>query len=369
MRVLLTGSAGFLGWHTRLRLHAQGTHSVTAVTRESWVDLTRLVAEADAVVHVAGVNRGEDDKVLNGNLELAEEVAEAVRVSGQPLRVVYANSIQDGNGTPYGRGKGRAREALTALRAGGHTVVDMRLPNIFGEHGRPHYNSFVATFVDAVARGESPKVSDRPVELLHAQGAAQALIDALVTDQEVLQPRGSIVRVQEVLDLLNEFQDAYRGGEFPDLSTSFRVQLFNCYRAAIFPRHYPIALVPHRDTRGTFVETVRSLGGEGQSSISTTMPGITRGEHFHLAKIERFAVVSGTATIALRRMFSDTVVAFSVTGEEPSAVDMPMGWAHNITNTGDDVLVTQFWSHELFRSDRPDTFPERVFRTEATTNA
>ena len=129
MKVVLTGAAGFLGWHTRLRLHAQGEHEVAVVARDNWADLAALVAAADAVVHIAGVNRGDDDEVRAGNLRLAGDVADAVRGAGQPVRVVYANSIQDGNGTPYGAGKGGAAETLKTLRGDGHTVVDVRLPN------------------------------------------------------------------------------------------------------------------------------------------------------------------------------------------------------------------------------------------------
>jgi UDP-2-acetamido-2,6-beta-L-arabino-hexul-4-ose reductase len=360
VKVLLTGAAGFLGWHTRLRLHAQGEHDVMVATRESWGDLGALVAEADAIIHVAGVNRGDDPDVEAGNLRLADDVVNAVSAASRPVRVVYANSIQSGNGTAYGTSKEQAGTVLRGLEETGSAVVDVRLPNIFGEHGRPGYNSFVATFVHAVASGDSPHVTDRQVELLHAQGAAQALIDGLTTDERRLDPAGQPVSVAEVLALLEEFRASYETGEFPDLSTPFRIQLFNCYRAALFPSHYPILLQPHSDARGTFVETVRSRGGEGQSSFSTTVPGVTRGEHYHLEKIERFAVVSGQATIALRRMFTDEIVEFDVDGHRPSAVDMPVGWVHNITNTGDDVLITQFWSHELFRPDAPDTFPHPV---------
>lgn len=360
MKVLLTGAAGFLGWHTRLRLHAQGEHDVMVATRESWEDLGALVAEADAIIHIAGVNRGDDSDVEAGNLRLAHDVVNAVTAASHPVRVVYANSIQSGNGTAYGTGKEQAGTVLRGLEETGSAVVDVRLPNIFGEHGRPGYNSFVATFVHAVASGDSPHVTDRQVDLLHAQGAAQALIDGLTTDERRLDPAGQPVSVAEVLALLEEFRASYETGEFPDLSTPFRIQLFNCYRAALFPSHYPILLQPHSDARGTFVETVRSRGGEGQSSFSTTVPGVTRGEHYHLEKIERFAVVSGRATIALRRMFTDEIVEFEVDGLRPAAVDMPVGWVHNITNTGDDVLITQFWSHELFRPDAPDTFPHPV---------
>lgn len=365
MRVALTGASGFLGWHTRLRLHAQGEHAVSAVSRDTWDHLAAVVADSDAVLHLAGVNRGPDDDVETGNVALAADVAAAVRAAGRPVRVVYANSIQDGNGTAYGTGKARAAALLGELRAEGHAVVDVRLPNIFGEHGRPHYNSFVATFVHAVAAGETPDVTDRPVELLHAQAAAESLIEALTTDVDRVDPRGTVIGVQAVLDLLLEFEASYASGEFPDLSTPFRVALFNTYRAALFPQRYPIALRPNSDARGTFVETVRCRGGEGQSSFSTTVPGATRGEHYHLSKIERFAVVQGRATMALRRMFTDEVIEFAVDGARPCAVDMPVGWAHNITNTGEDVLITQFWSHELFRPDAPDTFAQPV-RQEAT---
>lgn len=133
-------------------------------------------------------------------------------------------------------------------------------------------SSSVATFVHAAASGGSPQVTDRTVDLLHAQQAAQVLIDGLTTEALRLDPAGQPVGVAEVLALLQEFRVSYETGEFPDLSTPFRVQLFNCYRAALFPSHYPIPLQPHSDARGTFVETVRSRGGEGQSSFSTTVP-------------------------------------------------------------------------------------------------
>jgi UDP-2-acetamido-2,6-beta-L-arabino-hexul-4-ose reductase len=367
MKVALTGADGFLGWHTRLRLHAQGFHRVVPVSRGSWDELAEQVADCDAVIHLAGVNRGTDPEVEEGNVRLAESLVSAVRARGAPVRVVYANSIQAGNATPYGAGKARAAELLHSLSKEGHSITDVRLPNVFGEHGLPHYNSFVATFVHTIAQGGTPQVSDRRVELLHAQAAAQSLIAALTPDTSRMDPRGTDVGVREVLDLLREFEASYSTGEFPDLSNSFRVELFNTYRSALFPHRYPIPLRPNEDSRGTFVETVRCRGGEGQSSISTTVPGVTRGEHYHLSKIERFAVVHGSATIALRRMFHDEVHEFPVTGGHPCAVDMPMGWAHNITNTGSDVLVTQFWTHELFRPEAPDTYshpvaPQRPFR-------
>lgn len=363
MKIVLTGAGGFLGWHTRLRLHALTDHEVVPVGRAEWSELSALLSDADAVIHIAGVNRADaDDEVRDGNIALAQDLAAAVTTAGRPLRVVYANSTQAGNGTPYGVGKESAARVLGEAIAvvGGH-FVDVVLPNIFGEHGRPRYNSFVATFVHSTVAGDDVTINDNQVGLLHVQQAAQALLDGLTTDLAALHPDPETHGVQEVWDLLQEFHASYvPSGEIPDLSSTFRIDLFNTYRAALFPEHYPIQLVPHSDPRGAFVETVRCRGGEGQSSFSTTVPGITRGEHYHLHKIERFAVIRGRGTMELRKMFTDEVLTFEADGDSPVAIDMPVGWVHNITNTGDDVLFTQFWSHELFRPDAPDTFPEPV---------
>lgn len=362
MKILLTGAGGFLGWHTRLRLHALTEHEVLPVTRRNWTDLRSLLEGADAVIHLAGVNRGPESEVEQGNVALADDLAGALGELDSPVDVIFANSIQSGNGTPYGSGKASAAATLSeALRSTGGHFTDVQLPNLFGEHGRPQYNSFVATFIDAVVRGDAPTINDNQVNLLSAQQAADALLRALAGGDETVRPSGEPHGVLEVWHLLREFHDTYpQTGEFPDLSTDFRIDLFNAYRAALFPAQYPIALTPHSDERGSFVETVRARGGEGQTSFSTTVPGVTRGEHYHLRKIERFAVIAGRARISLRRMFTDEVIDFDVDGERPAAIDMPVGWVHNITNTGTQTLLTQFWSHELFRPDAPDTFAEPV---------
>lgn len=363
MRIVVTGASGFLGWHTRLRLAALTDHHVVPVTRANWNELDSLVASADAVIHLAGVNRAErDEEVEYGNVRLANELSHSIASAGRPLRVVMAGTIQVERDNAYGRGKLVAQNAVSAAtRAASGHFVDVRLPNLFGEHGRPNYNSFVATFVSAIIEGESPQVANDQVELLHVQDAAQALIGAIDTPKERVRPGGSQTGVDTVWELLQEFHRTYvPAGDIPDLSTKFRVDLFNTFRAGLFPEHYPIALVPHSDSRGSFVETVRCHGGEGQSSFSTTMQGITRGDHYHLTKIERFAVIKGSAKVSLRKMFDDKIISFDVSGDRPVAIDMPVGWVHNIVNTGQEILLTQFWSHELFRPESPDTFAEPV---------
>jgi len=361
VRVVLTGVAGFLGWHTRARLRALTDHEVAAVGRQEWSDLARHAAGADAIIHVAGVNRGSNTEVERGNVALARDVAGAARASGSAPRIVYANSIQSGNDSPYGVGKGTASDVLAAAaREIGSGYVDVRLPNLFGEHGRPRYNSFVATFVDSVIRRETPQITNRPVELLHAQGAAQALVDGLTTIEDQLDPAGTPTTVQTIFDIVQRFNDLYDTGDVPPLLTDLDLDLFNTLRAARFPEHYPLALSPRTDSRGSLVEVVRAHGGPGQTFVSTTKPGITRGEHFHLRKVERFVVLSGQARISLRKLFTDEVVSFDITGAAPAIIDMPTMWVHNITNTGASELTTLFWTHELFDPASPDTFPQAV---------
>jgi UDP-2-acetamido-2,6-beta-L-arabino-hexul-4-ose reductase len=362
VKVLLTGAGGFLGQHTRARLRALSDHEVVPVDRAAWSCLSELASGVGAVIHLAGVNRADPAEVERGNVELAREVAAAVQASGSRPVIVFANSIQAGNGTPYGMGKAEAASVLAAAaRAVGSVFVDVRLPNLFGEHGRPDYNSFVASFTRSVVEGRTPPVSDRPVELLHVQAASQVLLEALerATSAEIT-PRGTATSVQAVLDKLRCFNQLYATGDLPPLLADLDVDLFNTLRAARFPHHYPIPLTPRSDERGRLTEVVRSHGGQGQTFVSTTRPGITRGEHFHLRKVERFVVLGGEARISLRRLFTEEIVSFEVDGGSPVIVDMPTLWAHNITNTGSSELTTLFWTHELFDPAAPDTFAEPV---------
>lgn len=370
MKVLLTGAGGFVGWHTRARLRALTDHVVIPVDRAGWAELPDLIVDADAVIHVAGVNRltaaqveqGESvELVEQGNLDLARSLAAAIRGADSVTRVVYANSTQSGNGTAYGRGKAGAGGLLwAAAEAVGAAYVDVRLPNLFGEHGRPGYNSFVATFVDALARGVEPDIADRPVDLLHVQDAAGSLIEGLTVAERRLEPTATSMTVRQVFDLLVSFAQVYAGGDIPPLTSKFEVDLFNTYRADLFPRHYPMPLSTHVDARGRLVETVRAHGGQGQTFVSTTLPAMTRGDHFHLRKVERFVVLAGSGRISLRKLFTTEVVSFDVGGDVPVVVDMPTMWVHNITNTGSKELTTLFWTHSLFDPQAPDTFWEPV---------
>jgi UDP-2-acetamido-2,6-beta-L-arabino-hexul-4-ose reductase len=360
--IAITGGSGFLGWHTACRLRATESVEPVLLGRGELGDPVALrdaLAGVDTVLHLAGVNRADSDReVEDGNAELAQTLA--VALDGRPVHVVYANSVQADLDNAYGRGKRRAAELLAELPG---TLSDVLLPNLFGEHGRAAYNSFVATFCHELANGRRPQVTgDRQVPLLHAQDAAAGLIGAArVREDAVLRPAGEPHGVGEVLARLVDFQATYAvSGELPDLSSPFAVDLFNTYRSHLFPQQFPINPAVHRDPRGDLYETARSHGGTGQVFVSSTRPGHTRGEHYHLRKVERFFVLAGEAEISLRRLLHDDVVTFRLSGETPSFVDMPTMWVHNIRNVGGGDLITMFWADQLLDADHPDQYPEKV---------
>jgi UDP-2-acetamido-2,6-beta-L-arabino-hexul-4-ose reductase len=352
--LVITGAGGFLGWHLRVLARSLSLPTPVLVDRTD-LDNPRLLDGAERVVHLAGINRGDPERVSRGNVEIAETLIRGLsRCATPPKTVVFANSTQAGNGTPYGDGKAAAAALLSeATRWSGSRFVDVRLPNVFGEHGRPHYNSVVATFCRLLADGGTPRVDeDRSLDLLHATDAAARLLempDAVGTARR---------SVCDLAETLTGYARQYRAGEIPALTDAFSVRLFNTYRS-----HCPVDDIPlprHSDARGDLVEAVKAHGGGGQSFVSTTVPGVTRGDHFHLSKVERFVVLRGTAEICLRRVHHHQLTRILVHGEDPAVVDMPTMWAHSITNVGDDELLTLFWANEVFDPGNPDTYREPV---------
>lgn len=320
----------------------------------------------DAVIHLAALNRGvPDDEILSTNVFLAQTLTQAVIDAGAAAFVVHASSIHIDGQSPFGQSKREAALVFAELNAGAAGFADVVLPNVFGEHGRPHYNSFVATFCHQLAqRAGTPEViEDRSVPLLHAQNAADVLIDAALTrcpGQSYTDAKE--YRVSDVLDRLDTISGLYRTGQLPELDDPFTRDLFNTYRSHAFPDNLPIYPDAMTDQRGRLVEAVRSRGGEAQVFFSSTKRGMTRGQHFHRRKVERFLVLRGSARIHLRRMFTDDVVSFDVHGDRPAIVDMPTMWAHSIENVGSSDLVTLFYADQVFNPLDPDTFPETVIQ-------
>jgi UDP-2-acetamido-2,6-beta-L-arabino-hexul-4-ose reductase len=360
-QVALTGANGFLGWHTRCAARAHGQSSRPIRLGDSFdATATReVVGQADVLIHIAGVNRGSAEDIIDGNVSFAHQIGSSLRQTDRsPTVVVFANSIQAGSGTAYGKSKyDAARIVEEAAHAVGAEFRDVILPNLYGEHGRPFYNSVVATFCHLLAEGQQPEiVDDKELVLMHAQDAADLLLGNTPT-------RGAITHtstVGQLLTKLKKFADQYSDGDIPDISNDFDRNLFNTYRSYVSLLRPGVPLLRHADERGSFFEVTRTHGGSGQTSFSTTVPGVTRGEHFHRRKVERFTVLAGQAIVRLRRMFTDEIIEVPARGDLPIAIDMPTLWAHSITNVGNDELFTSFWSNELFDPLSPDTFAEIV---------
>lgn len=365
MRIGITGSDGLLGWHQRAYLKTVGGHEVRLANRAMFSEhelLIDFVTGLDAVIHLAGMNRGDEAEIERVNVELAQKLVMACEQAAARPFIVYANSTHADRDTAYGRSKRAAAETLRKWAVQNEAgFTNLILPHVFGEFGKPFYNSVVSTFCYQLARNETPQIIvDGELELLHAQDVVAQSLAAIHQNQRGdLRLQGVRIKVSELLQRLIEMRDSYQSMVIPKFESALDVRLFNTLRSYLFPQHYPVALTLHSDARGSLFEVVKS-GGGGQVFLSTTHPGITRGNHYHARKIERFLVVSGEAEIRLRKLFSAEVTCFKVHGDAPCYVDMPTFYTHHITNTGSSELVTLFWANEIFDPADPDTFTELV---------
>jgi UDP-2-acetamido-2,6-beta-L-arabino-hexul-4-ose reductase len=366
MKIGITGANGFLGFHLRAFLYAQGRDEVRLATRETFADpaaLDGFVRDLDGVAHLAGVNRGDEAGLEAANASLASELVAAFRRTGARPSLAFANSTHIERETGYGRGKRAAAERLAEWAADAGTwFANFVLPNIFGEFGRPFYNSVVATFCHQLANGHTPEIHvDAELELMHAQVVASYCAEALTQDKcGMFRLPGETIRVSELLERLRYMHGRYAVAKvIPDLSDPLDLRLFNTLRSYLYPGHYPVSLDLRSDARGSLFEAVKAMQG-GQTFLSTSHPGITRGNHYHLRKVERFLVVSGNAEIRVRKLFSGDLKTFVVSGNVPCYVDMPAFHTHSITNVGTDELLTLFWSNEIFDPADADTFTEAV---------
>jgi UDP-2-acetamido-2,6-beta-L-arabino-hexul-4-ose reductase len=241
----------------------------------------------------------------------------------------------------------------------------MLIPNVFGPFGHPNYNSVVATFCHQVIHNKTPKIEvDGQLKLIYVSDLVEEIIKAIQSEDNthaLAIPHSYEAKVSEILALIQNYKEVYQNnGELPAINSPFEQKLFNTYRCYMdIPVYFPRKFVQHIDNRGAFVEIARH-GIPGQTSFSTTVTGITRGNHFHTRKIERFAVIKGKALIQLRRIGTSEVHNFYLDGNEPSYVDMPIWYTHNITNIGDETLYTIFWINEPFDPKDPDTYFEEV---------
>ena len=370
-KIGITGQDGFVGKHLYNTLGLFPEEFERIEFKREYFDndeqLDDFVNRCDAIVHLAAMNRHESEEVIyKTNVMLAQKLADSLSRTGSKVHVLFSSSSQEERDNLYGRSKKEGREILAAqtLRNGGN-FTGLIIPNVFGPFGRPNYNSFIATFCYKLTHGEQPEIqTDGEVKLIYVGELVEEIIGRIrrnVTEKEFRVAHTSVHKVSEVLAKLNRFREEYfEKGEIPALQTVFDRQLFNTFRSYIdHASHFPVKLTKHTDPRGAFVEVIR-LGIGGQCSFSTTVPGVTRGNHYHTRKIERFAVIKGKALIQLRKVGTEEVLDFMLDGTEPAYVDMPVWYTHNIKNTGDEELYTIFWIDEAFNPDDADTYFEEV---------
>ncbi|MRS04133.1 SDR family oxidoreductase [bacterium] len=371
LRIGITGQTGFIGTHlcNLLRLK-QGEVTVIPFHDDFFLDRVKLeafVQDCDVIVHLAALNRHNDPHAIyDTNVGLVNKLVATFEKTGSIPHLLFSSSTQEERDNIFGKSKREGRELLAKwAERSGALFTGMVIPNVFGPFGNPYYNSVVATFAHQLTHNENPKIEvDAQLKLIYIGDLVKTiyyLIMNKVSDNEFHVPPTDEVRVTEILTLLQSFRDQYlENGILPDLDDPFERNLFNTFVCYIdHSKYFPFKLKLNTDDRGSFVETVRLHSG-GQVSFSTTKPGITRGNHFHTRKAERFAVIKGKARIQLRRINTDRIMNFELDGNEPSYVDMPIWHTHNITNIGIDDLYTIFWISEFYDPSDPDTYFEPV---------
>ncbi len=368
-KIGITGLAGFVGTHLRDRLSREKDIEVLPF-EDSFYDnpaaFIDFCKQADVVVHLAGVNRHEPQVVYQKNIELMEKLLAFVDTAGTKPYILFSSSTQIERDNEYGRGKKQAMELLEAWsKKNNAPAVSMVVPNVFGDGGRPFYNSVVATFCHQLTHGQTPTIQqDGAMKLIYINDLVEDIYRLIQSPPqgyavELLQPRAE-AKVSEILAWLNQCKDAYySSGMVPAIKSDFYRDLYNTFLTYMDAADWERNLKLNTDDRGTFVEVFKLEAG-GQVSFSTTKPGITRGNHYHIRKNEKFCVVSGKASIKLRRIGTDKVIEYIVSGDKPSWVEMPIYYTHNITNVGQSELVTLFWINEHFNPNDPDTFFEKV---------
>ncbi|NJO88259.1 MAG: SDR family oxidoreductase [Chloroflexia bacterium] len=364
MRIGITGHSGFIGTHLKNFLSLE--KEVTVLTFEDAdfdvrQKLQEFVAQCDAIVHLAAINRHPSPQyIFEKNVELVKKVTDACIETESKPHILFSSSIQEERDNEFGNSKKAGRELLEKWATEcGSTSTGMVIPNVFGPFGKPYYNSVVATFCHQLTHGEEPSIQiDGELPLIYVNDLASDIFDLIKERRSgkiSIQHRYK-VRVSEILELLKEFKKIYfEQGAFPDISTPLRLALFNTFRCYIPNEHYPFPFKLNPDDRGTFVEITRA-GSSGQFSYSTTNPNVTRGNHFHTRKAERFAVIKGKAKISMRRIDCSEVINYIIDGANPAFVDMPIWHTHNITNIGDEELLTLFWINEPYNAENPDTY-------------
>ncbi len=368
MRILITGAGGFIGKNLRVRLREAGHQDVVCITRASSAsDLAAGLAGADFVFHLAGVNRPKtDDEFIKGNRDFTQRLCHGLAASGRRTPVVFASSIQATLDNPYGQSKLAAEAALSRYaRETGAPLFMFRLANVFGKWARPNYNSAVATFCHNVARGLPITINDAAAKLslVHIDDVADAFLRCLTAPGS---PSGYAeagpvyeTTVGDVAAAIRSFFDSRSTLLSPSVGVGLGRALYATYTSYLPVSAFAYKVPQYNDPRGSFVEVLKTPDC-GQFSYFTAGPGVTRGEHYHHSKTEKFVVLQGSARFGFKQIQTGELHEIVVHGGEGTIVESIPGWAHDITNIGDNELIVLLWANEIFDRARPDTVAMKV---------
>ena len=376
MNILITGARGFMGKNLRSALTGRygDAHRLMLLDMpHTEEELLAAAAEADFVFHLAGVNRPTDPADFQkGNADFTRQLLTLLKERGKRPPVLLSSSIQAALENPYGQSKLSAEQAVADYgRETGSAVYLYRLPNVFGKWSRPNYNSAVATFCHNVARGLPITVNDPSVtlRLVYIDDVVEEFLRAMEGQPHregewcTVQPVHE-VNLGHMAELIQSFPALRDSLTAPDQSDPLVKKLYATYLSFLPPEDFSRPTVTHADQRGSFTELLH-MGSRGQVSLNVSKPHITKGDHWHQTKHEKFIVLQGEGVIRFRKVGDSTVIAYKVSGENLTVVDIPTGYTHSIENTGDTDMLTLMWANEVFDPAHPDTLRLAVLETHA----
>ena len=367
MKVLVTGSKGFIGKNLIERLSRVDGLTVIGFDKgDSVENLSLVIKEIDFVFHLAGVNRSESvEEFYVGNTDLLKDIIAGIENSNCKIPILLSSSTQVEQDNDYGKSKTRAEMALATYAQNNDVPVFIyRLSNVFGKWCRPNYNSVVATWCYNLTRDLPIQVNDEAVvlDLVYIDDVVESFTSHLAFEDHALTDDhhyeiGTIYErsLAEISGLLRAFKDGRESLFVSEVGSGFERALYATYLSYYPIDQFSYDLTGHSDDRGTFYEILKTLGS-GQFSISTTKPGITRGDHYHNTKNERFLVIKGEALIKLRQIHDEQIVTYEVSDKKMEVVEMIPGYTHNITNVGDSEMMFLIWANETYDPDHPDTY-------------
>jgi UDP-2-acetamido-2,6-beta-L-arabino-hexul-4-ose reductase len=365
VKILVTGAKGFIGRNLIAELKNQKYTDILEYGTETDSALLDIYCkDCEFVFHLAGVNRPENqDEFMQGNFGFTSELLHLLKKHNNKAPVMISSSIQASLDNPYGKSK-KAGEDLMFLyrKETGAKVLVYRFPNVFGKWCRPNYNSAVATFCNNIAHDLPIQVNDSSVlmNLVYIDDVVKELINASNNKENKVGdfcevPVVHTITLGEIVDLIYSFKKSREERAVPDMSDTFTKKLYSTYLSYLPEDKFSYELKMNVDSRGSFTEFIKTPE-RGQVSVNISKPGITKGNHWHHTKNEKFLVVSGKGVIRFRKIDSDKIIEYFVSEEKMEVVDIPSGYAHNIENLGDTDMVTIMWANEGFDPEKPDTY-------------